>query len=31
MRSLIFKSFVGGECVIEPGVILMGVRVADGR
>ena len=31
MRSLIFKSFVGGKCVIEPGVIFMGVRVPDGR
>ncbi len=31
MKSLVFKSFVGKKCVIEPGVILMGVRVPDGR
>jgi len=31
MKVLIFKSFVGKNCVIEPGVILMGVKVADGR
>lgn len=31
MKTLVFKSFVGKKCVIEPGVILMGVRVADGR
>lgn len=31
MKSLIFKSVVGRNCVIEPGVILMGVRVADQR
>lgn len=31
MKVLVFKSFVGRNCVIEPGVILMGVRVADGR
>lgn len=31
MKALVFKSFVGGNCVIEPGVILMGVNVADGR
>ena len=31
MKSLIFKSVVGKNCVIEPGVILMGVRVADLR
>jgi carbonic anhydrase len=31
MKSLIFKSFVGEKCVIEPGVILMGVTVPDGR
>jgi carbonic anhydrase/acetyltransferase-like protein (isoleucine patch superfamily) len=29
MKSLIFKSSVGKHCVIEPGVILMGVSVAD--
>jgi carbonic anhydrase/acetyltransferase-like protein (isoleucine patch superfamily) len=31
MKSLIFKSSVGKGCVIEPGVILMGVSVADRR
>lgn len=31
MKALVFKSFVGKNCVIEPGVILMGVTVADGR
>jgi carbonic anhydrase/acetyltransferase-like protein (isoleucine patch superfamily) len=31
MKALVFKSFVGKNCVIEPGVILMGVKVADGR
>lgn len=31
MKSLVFKSEVGCRCVIEPGVILMGVKVADGR
>ncbi|MFA6414132.1 MAG: carbonic anhydrase [Syntrophales bacterium] len=31
MKSLVFKSFVGRNCVIEPGCILMGVTIADGR
>jgi len=31
MKTLVFKSYVGSHCVIEPGVLLMGVRVADGR
>jgi len=31
MKTLIFKSFVGKHCVIEPGVTLMGVTVDDGR
>jgi len=31
MKVLVFKSFIGKNCVIEPGVILMGVKVADGR
>ncbi|MBN1613569.1 MAG: carbonic anhydrase [Deltaproteobacteria bacterium] len=31
MQSLIFRSAVGRQCVIEPGVILMGVTVADRR
>ena len=29
MKSLVFRSYVGRRCVIEPGVILMGVTVAD--
>jgi carbonic anhydrase len=31
MKSLVFKSFVGKNCVIEPGCILMGVTIAAGR
>jgi carbonic anhydrase len=31
MKVLVFKSFVGRNCVIEPGVILMGVKIPDGR
>jgi carbonic anhydrase/acetyltransferase-like protein (isoleucine patch superfamily) len=31
MKTLVFKSYVGKECVIEPGVILMGVTVPDNR
>ena len=31
MKVLVFKSFVGKNCVIEPGAILMGVNIADGR
>ncbi|MBP1753389.1 MAG: carbonic anhydrase [Geobacteraceae bacterium] len=31
MKALVFKSFVGKQCVIEPGAIVMGVTVADGR
>jgi carbonic anhydrase/acetyltransferase-like protein (isoleucine patch superfamily) len=31
MKSLVFKSTVGRSCVVEPGAILMGVRVADRR
>jgi carbonic anhydrase/acetyltransferase-like protein (isoleucine patch superfamily) len=31
MKALVFKSYVGEKCVIEPGVILMGVTVADNR
>jgi len=31
MKVLVFKSFIGKNCVIEPGVILMGVKVDDGR
>jgi Carbonic anhydrases/acetyltransferases, isoleucine patch superfamily len=29
MKVLVFKSVVGKNCVIEPGVILMSVKVAD--
>lgn len=31
MKALIFKSIVGKNCVVEPGVILMGVKIADGH
>lgn len=31
MKSLIFRSRVGTGCVIEPGAIVMGVSVPDGR
>lgn len=31
MKSLVFRSFVGKNCVIEPASVLMGVSVADGR
>ncbi len=31
MKALVFKSFVGKNCVIEPGAIVMGVNVPDGR
>jgi carbonic anhydrase/acetyltransferase-like protein (isoleucine patch superfamily) len=31
MKSFVFRSHVGRECVIEPGVILMGVMVPDRR
>jgi carbonic anhydrase/acetyltransferase-like protein (isoleucine patch superfamily) len=31
MKVLVFRAFVGKNCVIEPGVILMGVRIPDGR
>ncbi|MBN2254560.1 MAG: carbonic anhydrase [Deltaproteobacteria bacterium] len=31
MKTLVFKSSVGGHCVVEPGVILMGVSVPDNR
>ncbi len=31
MQSLVFRSFVGRQCVVEPGSIIMGVSVADGR
>ena len=31
MKSLVFRSRVGTGCVLEPGVILMGVAVPDGR
>lgn len=31
MKVLVFKSRVGRNCVLEPGCIVMGVTVADGR
>jgi len=31
MKSLVFRSSVGKQCVLEPGVILMGISVPDGR
>ena len=31
MKVLVFKSFVGLNCVIEPAAVLMGVKIADGR
>lgn len=31
MKALVFRSRVGRNCVIEPGVILMGVNVPDNR
>ncbi|MRR39280.1 carbonic anhydrase [bacterium] len=31
MQALVFKARVGSGCVIEPGCIVMGVKVPDGR
>ena len=31
MQSLVFKSRVGRGCVVEPGCVVLGVTVADGR
>ncbi|HDQ04071.1 MAG TPA: carbonic anhydrase [Deltaproteobacteria bacterium] len=31
MKALVFKSFVGKNCVIEPAAVLMGIKVPDGR
>ncbi|MGI6387184.1 MAG: carbonic anhydrase [Desulfomonilia bacterium] len=31
MQTLVFKSWVGKNCVVEPGCVLMGVSVPDGR
>lgn len=31
MQTLVFKSSVGKNCVVEPGCVLMGVSVPDGR
>jgi len=31
MKTLVFKSLVGSGCVIEPGCLLMGVKVPDHR
>jgi len=31
MKTLVFRAKVGNNCVIEPGCIVMGVTIADGR
>jgi carbonic anhydrase/acetyltransferase-like protein (isoleucine patch superfamily) len=31
MKSLVFRAQVGRGCVVEPGCIIMGVNIADGR
>ncbi len=31
MKVLVFKAYVGKNCVLEPGAILLGVKVPDGR
>lgn len=31
MKVLVFRAFVGSGCVIEPGAIVMGVRIPDRR
>ena len=31
MKTLVFKARVGRGCVVEPGCIIMGVKVPDGR
>ena len=31
MKTLVFKSYVGRNCVLEPGTTLVGVVIADGR
>ena len=31
MKSLVFKSRIGKNCVVEPGCIVMGVNVPEGR
>jgi carbonic anhydrase/acetyltransferase-like protein (isoleucine patch superfamily) len=31
MKALVFKARVGRNCVLEPGCLLMGVRIEDGR
>ena len=31
MKGLIFRAKVGKKCVVEPGCIVMGVTIADGR
>jgi carbonic anhydrase/acetyltransferase-like protein (isoleucine patch superfamily) len=31
MQSLVFRSWVGSRCVIEPRCVIMGVSIADGR
>jgi len=31
MKVLVFKSFVGNNCVLEPAAVVMGVKIPDGR
>ncbi|HOW57998.1 MAG TPA: carbonic anhydrase [Smithellaceae bacterium] len=31
MKTLVFRAYVGRNCVVEPACVLMGVRIADGR
>jgi carbonic anhydrase len=31
MKSLVFRARIGSRCVVEPGCILMGVTIGDGR
>ncbi len=31
MKVLVFKSFVGNNCVIEPAAVVMGVKIPEGR
>jgi len=31
MRALIFRAIVGSHCVVEPGALIMGVTIHDGR
>jgi carbonic anhydrase len=31
MRAFVFRSLVGRHCVVEPGAMVMNVKVRDGR